>query len=181
MAPLAGLQAGQTKRADGDAHQAQGRMAGGRGHVADLPLLALVQHDPQPRGRDGGPVADGDAARRQIRFHGQQLDPGRGQQLTLHGHARPQRGQGFGRGDVFHLDEIDLGQLVARVGQPVGQVAVVGEQQQPLAVVIQPAGRVDAGHGHVVGQGGPAFGVGEGGEHSVGFEEQHVAHDGILA
>ena len=38
--------------------------------------------------------------------------------------------------------------LVPRIGQPVGQRAVVGEQEQPLAVAIEPAHRIDSGHGH---------------------------------
>lgn len=156
-------------------------MADGRGHVADLPLLARVQHDPQPRRGDGGPVADGDAPRGQGGFGRQELDLGRGQQRPFDDHARPQRGQRLGRGHVLHLHQVGLGQLVPGVGEPVDQVAVVGEQQQPLAVVIQPAGRVDPWHGDVVGQGGTAFGVGEGGKDVVGLEEEKVAHIFIVA
>ena len=41
-----------------------------------------------------------------------------------------------GAGD---LGEVGLGYLVGRVGQPVGELAVVGDQQQALGVLVQPA------------------------------------------
>ena len=43
-----------------------------------------------------------------------------------------------------HLDEVGLLDAEARVHQPIGQVAVVGQQQQPLAVLVEPADGVDA-------------------------------------
>ena len=43
---------------------------------------------------------------------------------------------------AFHLHPIGLGLLVARIGQPMGEAAVVGQQQQPFAVVVETAGRV---------------------------------------
>lgn len=149
-------------------------MADGRGHVADLPLLARVQHNAQPGGRDGGPVADGHTSRGEDRLLGQELDLGRGQQLPFHRHAGPQCGQRLGRGHVLHLHQVGLGQLVPGVGEPVGQVAVVGQQQQSLAVLIQPAGRIDPWHGDVVGQGGPALRVGEAAEDAIGLVKQQI-------
>ena len=158
-------------------------MAGRRGHVADLPLFALEQHDPQPRGGDRGLMADGDAARGQVGFGRQEFGLGRCQQLPFDGHARAQRGQ---RGRVWgalHLHQIGLGQLVPGVGQPVGQVAVVGEQHQPFAVRVQPAGRVDLRHGDVVSQRRPSLRVGAVGQHAVGLEEEQIAkaHQGIVS
>ncbi len=54
----------------------------------------------------------------------------------------------------FHLRPVDLAQLHPRMADAVLQGAVVGEQHQPFAVVIQPAGRIDLGNGDVVGQAG---------------------------
>ena len=49
---------------------------------------------------------------------------------------------------------------VARVGQPVGQVAVVGQQHQPLAVGVEPPHRVDARlRRHQAGHGAPPLRV----------------------
>lgn len=157
-------------------------MASGRGHVADLPFLAFAQHHPQPGGGDGRLVANGDAARGQIGFGRQQFDVSRGQQLAFDGDPLAQRGHGRGRRHVLHLDEVGFGQLVAGVGQPVGQVAIVGEHQQPFAVPIQSAGREDARGRHDVSHGGPARGIGDVAQNAVRLEKQQVAvsHYGCL-
>ena len=47
-------------------------------------------------------------------------------------------------GCAGHLDQVGLLDAEARVHQPIGQVAVVGQQQQPLAVLVEPADGVDA-------------------------------------
>src|SRR5690606_40371601 len=48
---------------------------------------------------------------------------------------------GLGR-QTLHLHEVLLLLLETRMGDTVLQPAVVGEQQQPLAVVVQPPGRI---------------------------------------
>ncbi len=158
-------------------------MPDGRGHVTDLAFLALAQDDLQPGGGDRGLMADGDAARGQVGFGRQELRLGRRQQLPFDGHARAQRGQGSRVWGALHLHQIGLGPLVPGVGQPVGQVAVVGEQQQPFAVRVQPAGRVDPRHGDVVSQRRPSLRAGAIGQHAVGLEEEQIAkaHQGIVS
>lgn len=153
-------------------------MADGCRHVADLALFAFSQHNAQPGGGDGRPVADGDAARRQVWLAAEQLDLCRGHRLPLHRHPRPQRDQRLGRGHVLHLYQISFGQFEAGMGQPVRKVTVVGQQQQPLAVLIQPAGGVDFPHGDVVGQGGTAFGVGEAAQDAVRLVKQQITPGG---
>lgn len=64
-----------------------------------------------------------------------------------------------------------------RIGDARLKPAVIGKQQQSLAVVVEPAGRVDAGHSQVVGERGTAVLVRELGEHTEGFiEEQQAGH-----
>jgi len=59
-------------------------------------------------------------------------------------------------GLALHLYPVGFPERVPGIAQPRMERAVVGEQQQAFAVVIQPAGRVDVGHGDVIGQGRPA-------------------------
>ena len=76
---------------------------------------------------------------------------------------------------AFDLDEIGLGQLEPRIGDARLQPAVVGQQQQPFAVAVQPAGGIDAGHIDEVRQRrarGLRCLVGELAEHAIGLVEQ---------
>jgi hypothetical protein len=43
---------------------------------------------------------------------------------------------------AFHLHPVGLGFLVARIGEPVRQPAVVGQQQQAFRIEIQPPRRI---------------------------------------
>src|SRR3546814_3774783 len=80
--------------------------------------------------------------------------------------------------DVCSSD-LGLAQLVARVGDPVRERAVVGEQQQALAVVVQPAGRIDARRQSELRQRAPRrhAAIGELAQDVEGFVEgeEHVA------
>ena len=54
--------------------------------------------------------------------------------------ARRAAGGARSRGtEPLNLGEVGLAHLVGGVGQPVGQLAVVGEQQQALGVLVEPA------------------------------------------
>ncbi len=68
----------------------------------------------------------------------------RTRQSIVQHHATAQRVELLARGCAFHLHPVGLGLLVARIGQPVRQRTVVGEQQQAFAVVVQPSRRIDA-------------------------------------
>jgi hypothetical protein len=79
-------------------------------------------------------------------------------------------------GHALHLGQVDAGHLVAGVHQLVGKLAVVGEQQRALGVVVQPADGEDAAAGvlRVVGHGGPALRVGQRGDHPGRLVEEEV-------
>jgi len=52
-----------------------------------------------------------------------------------------QASQRAGRDLPFHLDLIDPGNLIARMGQVVGHLAIVGHEQEPLGQKVEPAHR----------------------------------------
>ncbi|CAJ1811646.1 hypothetical protein LMBIIBHN_01351 [Aeromonas salmonicida] len=80
---------------------------------------------------------------------------------------------------AFHLHPVSLGRLLSRLGEASLQLAVVGEQQEPLAVTVQPAGGIDAGLLDVILEGLAAGLVGELAEHHVGLvQEQQLAIGG---
>ncbi len=65
---------------------------------------------------------------------------GTGQAVFEHD-ALPQTRQGIRTGDALDLHPVGLGDVVARVGQLEQEVAVIGQEDQPVAVGIQPAHR----------------------------------------
>ena len=80
---------------------------------------------------------------------------GLGQQLNLGGpgstvvqvNAPPQASSASAAGNSLDLDQIGLGMLEPRVGQAMRQAAVVGQEEQALAVAVEPADRIDPGIG----------------------------------
>ena len=85
--------------------------------------------------------------------------------------SAPRRRRALDLGEVLLLD------AVARVREPVGQLAVVGEQQQPLGVGVEPADREHAGLGRdEVDDGGSAVGV-LGRRHDTGRLVQEVVDE----
>src|SRR5690606_41754947 len=78
---------------------------------------------------------------------------------------------GLGR-QTLHLHEVLLLLLETRMGDTVLQPAVVGEQQQPLAVVVQPPGRIHVGYVDAVLQRELVALRAELGQHPEGFIEE---------
>src|SRR5690606_20034591 len=75
------------------------------------------------------------------------------------------------------LCEIGFFLLVARVRQPVGQPAVVGQEQQTLTVLVQPSSRIDVLLMDEFSQRGATIGIGELAQHAIRLvqRKQHVA------
>jgi hypothetical protein len=79
-------------------------------------------------------------------------------------------------GNAGDLDEIGLLHSRGGAGEAVGELTVVGDQQQPLAHVVQAADGVEA-LPHLVEElhhRGPAFGVLDGGHEASGLVEDEV-------
>jgi hypothetical protein len=129
---LAHLQRPIGDRAEPHALQPDDRVADGLAHVAHLARAPLVQGDRHQRLVLARPETGVDEA-----------DDGgrRATALECHPAAQPLEGAlvryAAHAGVVFALD------LVARVQQARGEVAVVGQQQQALRVVVEAAHRVD--------------------------------------
>jgi hypothetical protein len=66
---------------------------------------------------------------------------------------------------AFDLGEISLLRPVARISDPFLECAIVGEEYQTLAVIVEPPRRIDTLHRDEVGQRAPARPVGELAEH----------------
>ena len=110
------------------------RVADGLAHAPHLAVAALVDRDAQ--------------------------DVGRRAAATLAGAVRPSSSSTPSRSRRERARRrvaLDLGQVLlldaeGRVGEPVGEVAVVGEQQQALGVGVEAADREDPGLGRARGR-----------------------------
>jgi hypothetical protein len=133
-------------RADGDALQPQHLVVELGEHPANLAVLPLAEHDPQPRPvalrLDAADALGLDLAVRQPDAVEQLLEVVRGRLA----------------GDEYQVGLLDL---VPRVHQGVGEFAVVGHQQHPLARLVEAADGVDAllDVRDQVGREGPSGGV----------------------
>jgi hypothetical protein len=134
-------QLSQCQRADPPAHQTQRRVSNCGGHVAKLALLALGQQKFQPDTLVGS--------------HAQLQVAGK----TLHDTHFCRRSAPFFQIDaaaqllqlsdgwpLANQHKVCLGMLKTWVRQLVRQIAIVGEQHQPLAVQVEPTNWKDTAH-----------------------------------
>jgi len=154
------------------------------GHPADLAVAAFADRDPQPAIGDARADADRGHARPEIGC-GDPFDLGGAGGAVLQHDAVA---QGIERGLArlaLDVHEIGLGQLELRIRDPRLEATVVGQQQQPLAVPIEPPRRIDAGHLDELRQRRARrrrLLVGELAEDVIGFvEEDQAGHGGALA
>jgi hypothetical protein len=104
-------------------------------HLAQLAIATLDDDDFVP-----GIVALADLAN----LRGRSLHTARTRFAALNAHPRTQSIQTFFRGLAADLDQVGLLHARCRAGELVGQVAVVGHEQQALAQVVQPSNRIEA-------------------------------------
>ena len=83
---------------------------------------------------------------------GGSLGPGGPRHSVLEPHPAPQRRETGFPGFTLDLHQIGLGQLEARIRDPGLQSPVVAQQQQALAVAVEPACGIDARPVDEVGQ-----------------------------
>jgi len=113
------------------------------GHAPHLPVAPFAQGQFQPGIGHGLAHAHGWIARPQRRWRFAQAHA-RGQgRAIVQRHAIAQGLQLVRMRRAFNLHQVGLVLPVVRIGEPVGQGALVGEQQQAFAVVVQPPSRVD--------------------------------------
>jgi len=85
-------------------------------------------------------------------------------------------GEGFFVGAAADFDEVFFGDVRAGFGEFLGEGAVVGEEEEAFAGVVEAADRVDA-FGEWTEElhyGGAAFGIADGGDVAFGFVEHEV-------
>src|SRR5256712_13543111 len=143
FAPLPWLEIAQGDRTDGHANEAQRRIAHGRGHPADLPVLPLAHGDLDPGRRDGLAEPDGDRTLREIGRQRKQLDLQRPRAPTTEEDPATKTGQGLFVGKAFYLGQVDLRKLVPGVRAAVLQRTVRCEEQESFRIVIQPPRWID--------------------------------------
>ena len=160
FAPGTGAKAIEPVRTDSNAHQAQRRETHGRGHAPYLAVAAFADNDFDPGGRNIFAEADGRVARPQDGL-GQHARLGRARALAVQYDSTAQFPQRRIVRHAFYLHPVGLGQLVQRVGDALLQPAVIGEQQQALAVVVESSGRVHARYGNKFSKRAPTCLVGE--------------------
>lgn len=159
-------------------------MADRGGHPADLAVAAFADRDAQPAIGDARAHADRGDARPEVEC----VDPfdlgGAGGAVLQHDAVAQGVERGLAR-LAFDLHEIGLGQLELGIRDPRLEATVVGQQQQPLAVPIEPPRRIDAGHVDELRQRRARrrrLLVGELAEDVIGFvEEDQAGHGGALA
>jgi len=83
------------------------------------------------------------AALWKLRFRNEQHRAAAGS-LAFHFYATFQRSQRIWRWHAFYLYQIGFRMVELWVGQAVRHITIIGEQQQPFAILIQPAGRVNS-------------------------------------
>ena len=105
---------------------------------------------------------------------------GRRRDAVVELHAIAQAAQRAPAHVALHLGQVLLLDAVAGVRQPVGEVAVVGQQQQALGGHVEAADGVHPRFvGHEVHHGGPALRVAGGGDHPDRLVEQVVHQPGL--
>ena len=106
------------------------RMADRLAHLPHLPVAPLVDGDRRSVGLTGLAAAV-------------QLDLGRRRAAAVDHDAAREPVEIVRVGHAEDARLVDARDAVARMGEPRRQVAVVGQQQQPFGVVVEPADRVD--------------------------------------
>ena len=144
LAPVSRRQPVEAPAADGPAHEAQGGVAHRGCHPPDLPVAPLAQGQAQPAIGHGLAHPHRRIAWPQI-GRCDPLGTGRAGGAVLQRDAVAQRLQCRVVRQPLDLHEVGLGQLEPRIGDARLQPPVIGEKKEPLAVAVEPAGRVDAG------------------------------------
>ena len=128
--PLAQRQIAEEQIALADADQPLDLIAKQVSDITDLTLTALTQHNPKPRS---------------LVCRLKQINPGRGCRLTTQKHTLTPLAHCLRVERLIEEGAIFLLHLVARVGELMGHLAIIGEEQQSLTINIKSAHGVDAG------------------------------------
>src|SRR5207249_2078796 len=122
---------------------AQGGMSNGSRHAPHLAVLALDQLQAEPAGGDGFAEADGWLSGRDLWLRVQ--NPGAARQgfAALNHQAFLEASEGIGCRNSFDLRPVLALVSVQWVQEPLVQVRLIAQEEQPFGICIQPADRID--------------------------------------
>jgi hypothetical protein len=173
--PLAGREVSQIQRPDRNPNESDRRMSHRGRHAPNLPVQPLSQRDPQPGGRHGFAKPNRHRTIRKLRRGRQHAHLGRLRASPLEQDALSQPTQCFVVREALHLSQIDLRELMLRVGNAMGQRAIRGQHHESFAILIQSAGGIDAGDRHKISQGRSSRRIGKAGKDPIGLIEDERA------
>jgi hypothetical protein len=159
--PLSREEVAEGELSNGDPLELMDLVAELREHAADLAILPLVENHLEDRA---------------LLVLGLEVDVlGAGHSLG-EADAATEFVERFRSGDSRHLDEIFLLDAIPRMGEEIGQFAVVGNEDQPFAHPVEPAdGEQPLLPGYEVDDAGPAVRIEVRGHHADRLGE-HVDH-----
>ena len=169
--PRARRQAGQADAADADAREAIDGVADGGQHSPHLPVAPLIYGQFDFR----RPFALLTFRRAEGADDSHSL--GGGRRAVVQGHAARQTAQVVGIGDARDRGAVGLGDVVARVGQSVQELAVIGQENQSIAVGIETAHGAQQGlvlKVHQVGDDARGVDVGAGADDSARLVQGNI-------
>jgi len=162
---------------DRHAHESQGRKPDRRGHAPHLAVATLAEVELEPPRRDCGAIADRWLARPEARLVRQESRTRGAGRAIGKTHPALERGERRRADLALDLHQVALLDAVRRVGEARQQAAVVGEEEQPLTVEIEPADRPQAWQRKVVRQTGPTGRIGrEPGQYPERLIEEDERH-----
>jgi len=150
-------------------------MSHGGGHLPNLAVSSLSNGDPKPSRWNALSKADRHRAGSQGRLTLEPLDLNGQGPAALNLEAAAKLPEGRLIRNSLDLDKVAARVRIPRVQEAMGQISVIGQQEKPLAVGVQPADRVNTGDRNKPFQGGPPTRVRELGQNAVGFVKQDVA------
>lgn len=156
-------------------------MSYGGGHAPDLAVASFGEREFDPCGRDVFAEANRRRARRQIGLRVEQAHLRGTRAIALNRHSGGELFKRLGARNAFDLREIGALVSITWVREAMLKVAVIGEQEQSFAILIETAYRIDAGNRYELFQRGCCVAgfIRELAEYSVGLVEEDVAQSTV--
>ena len=143
LAPSAWGEIVEVELADANSEEAEGGVADGGGHAADLAIFSFDKFEAEPAGRDGFAETDGGGTRWDFRLGIKNPGVTRQGFASLHNDSFGELLQGLFCGDALDLGPVFTGVSVARVQEFFVQVWFVAQEEQAFGIGIQSADGVD--------------------------------------
>jgi hypothetical protein len=172
----AGRKAVEGERPDAHAHESQRRQSHGRRHAAHLAIASLADFQFEPIGGQLRPIPYRRIARPQRRLRDKAPRTGRAGNAVVEQHTVLEFADRVGGHEAVHLRPIHFFHRVARIRDARLQSTVIGQQQEPLAVVIESPGRMKIGRAQVIRERGAILLGRETRQNAVRLVEEQQSH-----